>query len=79
MEFEAALAQEALGVFERTGLTPSQLADGLTECQEVRQSWVDAYVKMRNALCLALHDYELSSRSNCIPQWVVDALSAMEN
>lgn len=47
MEFEAALAQEAVGVFGRTGLTPSQLADGLTECQEVRQSWVDQYVKMR--------------------------------
>lgn len=27
MEFEAALAQEAIGVFGRTGLTPSQLAD----------------------------------------------------
>lgn len=50
MEFEAALAQEALGVFGRTGLTPSQLADGLTECKEVRQSWVDAYVKMRDTL-----------------------------
>jgi hypothetical protein len=31
MDFEAALGQEALGVFGRTGLTPSQLADGLTE------------------------------------------------
>lgn len=78
MEFEAALAQEALGVFGRTGLTPSQLADGLTEaliaadeerslrlgaekaekslfagltdCQTTRESWVSAYVRVRDAL-----------------------------
>ena len=50
MEFEAALAQEALGIFGRTGLTPSQLADGLAECKEIRQTWVDGYAKLRDAL-----------------------------
>lgn len=49
MEFEAALGQEALGVFGRTGLTPAQLADGLTECRNIRQDWVNAYVKLRDA------------------------------
>jgi hypothetical protein len=48
--FKDALGEEAYGVFGRTGLTPSQLADGLQSCQETRESWVDGYTKLRDAL-----------------------------
>jgi hypothetical protein len=49
-KFKAALGEEAYGVFGRTGLTPSQLADGLAECQHIREEWCNGYTKMRDAL-----------------------------
>jgi hypothetical protein len=47
--FKEALGEEAYGVFGRTGLTPSQLADELRVCNERCADWCFEYTKVRDA------------------------------
>ncbi len=49
-KFMDALGGEAYGVFGRTGLTPSQLADSLKSCEETCGFWVKEHDRVRGAL-----------------------------